>query len=416
MNRTKISNGVHLTCINTDKFSTECFSLTFLRPIDTIDPSFMSILPYVLLAGCEKYPNIEKINQKLDFLYGAKIEPIVRKKGEFLCITFTCYIIDSKFANGENLLNSIFDMLLEIVYNPLVKNGSFDKDIVNSEKNNLINRINSIKNDKRVYANVRMFEIMCKNEPFGINQFGTVESVEKIDEFSLFTQYNDIIKNSQIEIFYCGVGDIKTLNFENFSNRSPQKIELNNTEYNPIPHEITENMNISQGKLSMGFRTNILATDKKYPALVLFNTIFGGSTSSKLFENVREAMSLCYYASSSIEKIKGVMSVNSGIEIENFKVAKDAILQQFEDMKSGEFSVEDINSAKLTVLNNLKSVKDSNLSLDDFYLSQAICEITDDIDKLIADIDIVSKQQIIDVANIVKLDTTFFLKGDVKND
>lgn len=416
LNRIEISQGVSLTSVETEKFNTETISVTFLRPISSINPSFMAILPYVLIAGCEKYQNIEKISQKLDFLYGAKIEPLIRKKGEFLCLTFVCDVIDSKFAKDENLLQNAFDLLLEILYKPLVINGSFDEKIVENEKNNLINRINSLKNDKIRYANNRMYEIMCKNEPFGINQLGTVESAEKIDKISLFENYNEIISNSMVEIFYCGSSDIRILDFSKFKARKCKEIEQSSVKIIPKTTEVVENMNISQGKLSMGFRTNITANDENYPHLMLFNTIFGGSTSSKLFENVREALSLCYYASSSVEKIKGVMCVNSGIEVENFEIAKKAILQQFTDIQDGNFTINDINSAKLTLLNNLKTAKDSKYSLEDFYLGQAICNNYGDIDELINKIDIVSKQQIIDASLEVKLDTIFFLKGDVNND
>lgn len=405
-----------MTSIKTDKFSTECIAITFLRPISSIDPSFMAILPYVLLRGSKIYPNIEQISKKLDFLYGAKIEPMIRKKGEFLCMTFVCDVIDSKFANDENVLAEAFEVLCEIIYNPLIENACFNKEIVESEKNNLVNRINGIKNDKRSYANLRMFEIMCKDEPFGKNQYGTVESVLKIDENMLYAHYNDVINNSQVEIFHCGQSDIKRLDFTKIEKREIEKYQENIIKPSNKITEIVENMNISQGKISIGFRTQIDAKSQMYPALVIFNSIFGGSTTSKLFENVREEMSLCYYASSSIEKIKGVMSVNSGIEIENYEVAKTAILKQFTDMQEGDFSNEDINSAKLTVLNNLNSAKDSKYALEDFYLGQAICENLEQIDDLILAVDRVSKQQIIDVANMIKTDTIFFLKGQVNDD
>ncbi|MFI3227210.1 MAG: pitrilysin family protein [Clostridia bacterium] len=416
MNKIKISDGVNLTSISTNKFSTECLSLTFLRPINTIDPSFMAILPHILLSGSKNYPSIELISKKLDYLYGAKIEPIIRKKGEFLCMSFVCDVIDSKFVNNENLLKEIFDILTDIIYNPLVECEKFDKNIVENEKNNLINRINSVKNDKRSYANTRMFEIMCKNEPFGLSRFGTIESAKNIDECNLFKQYNNIINNSQVEIFYCGSSDISSLDLQKIPARKSLVSKLQSVSYSPNTTEIVETMNISQGKLSIGFRTNILANDPLYPALAMFNTIFGGSTTSKLFENVREAMSLCYYASSNIEKIKGVMSVNSGIEVHNFEIAKEAILKQFFDIQQGNFSQQEINSAKLTLLNNLNSAKDSKYALEDFYLGQAICCLDDEIDELISAIDSVSKQQIIDAALMVTIDTIFFLKGDLKND
>ena len=416
MERTNIVDGVHLTNINTEKFSSSIFSITFLKPISKVNPSVMAILPYVLLRGSKNYDNLEKINQKLDSLYGAKIEPLVRKKGEHLCITFVTTFINSEFASNIDLLSEVYALLSEIIWNPLIENNEFNKAIVESEKTNLINRINSLKNDKRIYANAKMFEIMCGAEPYGLSRFGTVEQAEKITSENLFKEYNDIIKTSQVEIFYCGKENIKEVDLSKITPRQEEKVEIKTKFDKPNVKEVIESLDITQGKLSIGFRTNVTATDKNYPALTMFNTILGGSTNSKLFVNVRENMSLCYYASAGIDKIKGVMSINSGIEIKDFLVAKEAILKEFNDMLEGNFTTEDINSAKLTLLNNLDSSKDSPFALEDFYLTNSILKSNSDIELLKNDIDKISKGEIIDVGKSIFLDTIFFLKGVDNND
>lgn len=416
MNRIKISDGVNLTSVITEKFSSERFVISFIRPISAINPSVMSILPFVLLGGCEKFPSILELNKKLDSLYGSRIEPIVRKNGENLIISFNCDVISSDFTNDCDILNQVYEILLEIIYNPLVVGGYFSSEIVNSEKNNLISRINSMKNDKRVYANNRMLEIMCKNEPFSTCTFGTINQVENIDEISLFNDYSDIINNSKIELFYCGKNGVNSLDFSKIKSNFSGDFIVEKQHHNPTCHEIIETLDISQGKLSLGFRTNISATDPLYPALILFNTIFGGSTSSKLFENVREKMSLCYYASSQIDRTKAIMTVNSGIEIKDFEVAKNAILGQFSDILNGNFTDEEINSAKLTVVNNFRSVSDSKSAIEQFYLTQIICSTNCDINSLISSVENCSKAQIMQVGSMIKLDTIYFLKGDEKND
>lgn len=416
MNRIKISNGVNLTHINTEKFSTERFVLSFLRPISSVNPSFMSILPFVLLGGCKKFPSILELNKKLDSLYGSKIEPIVRKDGENLIISFLCDVINNDFTNNENLLEEVFNILLEIIYNPLVSEKKFNTEVVNSEKNNQISRINAMKNDKRVYANNRMLELMCKNEPFSISTFGTIENTEKINETNLYNEYLDVISNSKIELFYCGKNSVDSLNFDKITSNFSGELVVENNQYSPVCHEIIETLDISQGKLSMGFRTNMTASDDLYPALILFNTIFGGSTSSKLFENVREKMSLCYYASSRIDRTKSIMTVNSGIEIDKFEIAKKAILEQFNDVVIGNFTDEEINSAKLTVINSLRSSFDSSMAMESYYMTQIICSTNEEISTLISAIENCSKEQIMQAGSNIKLDTIYFLKGDEKND
>lgn len=412
MKRLKINDGVFLNHINTSKFESESLIITFTKPISECEASKMALLPYVLNSGSKNYPTSLLIQRKLKSLYGAVIEPSVRKKGEFLTISIASAFIKSKYTDGESLLLKVYDIAHDILFNPLVLDGSFDEKIVEAEKNNLIDLINSQKNDKRVYANRRMFEIMCKNEPYSLNKYGKATEVSKITAKNLFETYINVIETAEVNIFYSGSEKIENIDFSNFKARK----ELNyktKTKFDKVNvNEVIETLDITQGKLSMGFRTNITANDEDYPALVMFNTMLGGSTSSKLFTNVREKMSLCYYASSNIDKIKGVMSINSGVEAANYKIAKEAILKEFEDMKKGEFTNEELISAKLTVVNNLKMAKDSTYATEDFYLTNALLKDNNDIDKLIEDIEKVSKGQIVAAANKVVLDTIYFLKGD----
>lgn len=412
MEKIQITNGVNLTNILTDKFSSSLLSITFSKPISEVNPSVMSILPYILLRGSKKFENLTKINAKLDSLYGASIEPLIRKKGEYLCISFVATFINSDFASNEDLLEEVYDMVCEIIWNTLTENDEFNAEMLESEKNNLINRINNLKNDKRIYANTRMFEIMCSQEPYGLSRFGTTEQAENIDNKSLYKEYLNILDTAEVDIFYSGKENIKDIKLDKIKARNISEISIKTKFDKPNIKEVIETLDISQGKLSMGFRTNITANDENYPALAMFNTMLGGSTSSKLFENVREKMSLCYYASSGIDKIKGVMSINSGIEIKNFDIAKKAILKEFDDMQNGKFSDDEINSAKLTLINNLNSSKDDPFALEDFYLTNSILKCETSIDELKIATQKISKGDIINVAKNVFLDTIYFLKGE----
>ncbi|MCQ2420996.1 MAG: insulinase family protein, partial [Clostridia bacterium] len=170
-------------------------------------------------------------------------------------------------------------------------------------------------------------------------------------------------------------------------------------------------MDVTQGKLSMGFRTGCTMRDADYPAMLMMNTIFGGGISSKLFVHVREEMSLCYYAGSALDAHKGVMMVNSGIEFDQFETARDEILHQLDACREGDISDYEFDSAKGYLLSDLKAGMDSPGRLDEFYLSRSLMGLDESMEDLAARIRTVTKQQVMDAANRVKLDTVFFLEG-----
>lgn len=412
MNTREIVKGVNLHYLNTNKFQTQTLSIKFTQKITKENAGKTAIIPYVLLQGSKKYSTSTILQCKLKELYGAKIVPQVTKKGEYQTISLNCNFINHSYADGQNLLNEVYEILMELIFSPLVNSSKFDENIVKAEKNNLIDLIKSQKNDKIVYANIRMFENMCKNENYSLCRFGTEETVETITSENLYEFYINFLNTARIDISYIGSENPKDLDFKQFTEREMfKKVEKEDYE-NINVNEIIETMNVTQGKLSIGFRTNTISTDKDYPALLLCNTIFGGSTGSKLFRNVREKMSLCYYASSGVEKFKGVMSVNSGIENKDFDIAKNAILREFSDIQKGEITADEMESAKFTIVNNLKSMQDDQNAVLDYYFGNNLVNCDVNIDDLMKSVEKVSINEVVEVAKKIKLDTVYFLKGE----
>lgn len=419
--REKLGNGIDFTCISTDKFKTSCLSINFVLPIKDISCALFAALPKVLRQGTADYPDIEKIGVKLDSLFGARIEPFARKRGETLSVGFVSDVIDERYAlGGEGLLKDTIGILGKLVFDPYLEESHFSKSYVEGEKENLKDEIAAQINDKRTYAVTRLYEIMCKTEPFGKNAIGTIDQANQIDTDLLQKAYFDMLKKAHIKLFYCGSENsekVKNIFMSVLAEQDREELFEVETKVIKDVHKVktvTEEMDVSQGKLSLGFRTGVTANDGDYSALMLFNTAYGASTSSKLFLNVREKKSLCYYAASSNEKLKGVMAVTSGIEEKNFDIAREEILFQLDSIKKGQISDDEVLSAKKTITGSLTSLKDSPLSLEGFYLTQAICENNADVDDIIADVSKVTRDEIIAVSNKIKLDTVYFLKGGNK--
>ncbi len=417
INQIELAPGVNLRAVQTDKFKTACFSVNFLRPHTKTDAAADALLPSVLLRATEKYPDIRSISTHLDELYGATFGTLVRRKGEVKLLGFYADFVEDAFLpERESVFLPMTDFLREVLFRPLTENGVFCAACVEGEKQNLINAIEASLNDKRSYAALRLQQLMCEGEAYGVPRLGTAEAVRTITPESLWEHYQTVLKTSRIEVFYAGrrsAEEAAALLAPVFAHREAEPFIPFSTQVLRSArqlHEWEETMDVTQGKLVMGLRTGITVSDEDYPALLLLNAVFGAGMTSKLFVNVREKLSLCYYAGSSIEKFKGMMFISSGIAFENYETAKQAILHELEDCKGGIISDEELESARRQVLSALRAAMDSPAQMDEFYCGMALCEY-DDYPALMQKIERLTGDDLSRAAKKLTLDTIFFLKG-----
>ena len=419
--RKKIMPDTYLTYVKTDKFKTCCLSINLITKLDRDTAAKNALLPRVLLRGTSSHPDMESINNYLDELYGARIVPMVRKKGEMHCLGFLANFIDDDFVpGGEKILEKATSLIGEMLLSPNTKGGLLVGEYVESEKKNLIDDIRAGINDKRRYSIDKLFELMCGGEAFGINRLGRESSAEAITAQSLTAHYKDVLSKSRIEVFYCGAHEQQraedavrsALSSLPRSERAAEVLtQVLLDAKTEKPRDFTEKMDVNQGKLSMGFRLGNSMLSPNYAALLVFNAVFGGSVTSKLFSNVREKLSLCYYASSLIEKHKGVMAVASGVEFSKFETARDEILAQLEAIKNGDISDWELLSAKRAVITSIKSTMDKTIGLEELFFDQAVASNKLTPDETAALADSVTREEIIEIAQGVQLDTIYYLTG-----
>lgn len=414
----EIAPGVRLHALQSDKFKTACFSVSFVKPHDRESAAMDALLPSVLLRATEKYPDIRSISTRLDELYGATFGTLVRRKGEVKLTGFYADFIEDDFLPaGEEVFAPMVEFMREVLYAPYTENGCFCPCFVEGEKENLINAIESNLNDKRGYATMQLLAAMCAQERYGVPRLGKVEDVEKITPESLWKHYRELLENAPVEIFYAGrrsAEEAAACFRKAFANR--RTVVKRPLETLVIPkadavREISEAMDVTQGKLVMGLRTGITLLDKEYPALLMLNAVLGAGMTCKLFVNVREKLSLCYYASSMIEKYKGIMLISSGVDFENYEKAKNAILAELEACKKGDITEEEMESARLQILSSLRSFLDSPAQLDDFYCGMAIAGGMD-IPEIMTAVEKLTVEDVAAAARQTSMDTIYFLKGE----
>ncbi len=413
--RVQLADGVYLTYLPARKFKTSLLSAQFVTPLRQETASAWALLPAVLRRGTVRYPDLETLSAQLDRLYGASVEYTIRKKGENQCVGFVASFIDDSFApGGEKLLEPAADLVGELICDPVTERGRFVGAYFDSEKTNLIDAIRSQINDKRDYAAARLLQEMCAGEPYGVSRLGDEKTAEKLQMKKLYAQYGELISTARLELFYIGSAQLKRVRraLANAFATLPRDGIRDIAAAAPHParaevRTITEELDVTQGKLCMGFTCG----SSDHTALLLGNTLFGGSSNSKLFLNVREKLSLCYYASSAYHRQKGLITVSSGIEFADYQRAYDEILRQLEAVQKGRLEDWEMGGARSTLLNAYASMGDSQGKLENFYLGQAATGQTESPEDLAAQLRDVTDERVFRAMETVGLDTVYFLKG-----
>lgn len=412
---TDIKEGIRLHKIKTNKYKTNLMSVFLTSKLSRDDITKKALILTVLRRGTNNLKTQEEISKKLEELYGASFDCGIDKLGDKHVLKFYVESLNEQYLyQKEDILSQSLNILFDIVFNPLLENGVFKQEYIDEEKQNLRIIIEGQKDNKAAYATQRCIEEMYKEKPYGLYKYGYVEDLEKIDSKNLYEAYLDLIKTCKIDIFVSGDFDEKTLEEKVKSNQQISKLEPRKVEYLDEESEssntqeenvVRENMQISQGKLNIGL--DVLSDNKS--AVSVYNAILGGGANSKLFQNVREKASLAYSAGSIYIKPKSKIIIKTGIEHKNYEKALQIIKEQIDDMKNGKFSDEDIQHAKELIIASFKAMQDEQDSEISFYFGREIQKESKDIDKQIKEVSEVTKQNIVDVANKIKINTIFFL-------
>ncbi len=414
-----IKEGIKVHLIDDGKFKTNLVAVFLTTPLSREYVTYDAVLSSTLRRGSKNMPTQDAISKKLEEMYGAEFDCGLDKTGDNHVLKFYMESINDKFLpqNDINMLKTTVEKLIEIVFNPLTKNDALEKEFVEQEKQKIKQIIEGKIDNKAKYALDRCIEEMYVGKAYGLYKYGYIEDLEAINEKNLYEYYNRLISECKIDIFISGNldNDIVSIvrnneNIKKLNGRNPNYIIRNEEDLNITEEKVvTESMEVTQGKLVIGAHITDISEQQKYDALV-YNNILGGSANSKMFQNVREKASLAYTASSNYMRYKNNIFINCGIEIKNYEKALEIIKKQLEDMKNGDFSDEDIENAKKGIVSTIKSIEDEQDTKITYFFGQELTNSNVSLDDYINIIERVSKENIIEIANKVKIDTIYFLK------
>lgn len=412
-----LQNGVEGLFIKNNRFNTTLISYNFYLPLKKETVAANALLPFMLTSCSKKYPDFSKLNYKLAKLYGARLNASAEKYGDYQLLKMTISVINDRFSlEGESLVKTASELLLGLIFEPNTENNTFMEDDMKREKRKAIEHIKSEISEKRIYAKKRLIEEIYADEPYGLPKCGTIEDVEAITGESLYNAWENMLKESFVRVQVVGACVPSGL-FDDIAERF-NLVERNNitnckistpTKSIAKPKNVTDYMDVAQGKLCLGFSSDIYGNDDNTLPLMVMSDIFGGGPYSRLFSNVREKLSLCYYCSSATIRQKGLITVESGVETQNCEKAEKEILNQLEIVKKGEFTDFEFESSIKSITDSLNTYNDSQNSIDLWYTIKV------NNDRLYSPSDIaemvskITRDDVVNAAKGVKLHTVYKL-------
>lgn len=417
--QTEIKKGIKLHTIKTEKFKTNLIAIMLTTKLNRENVTKNALVPAVLRRGTKNLTTQEEINKKLEEMYGASLDCGLDKTGDNQVLKFYIETVNDEFLpqEAENMLKTSLEKIFEFVFNPYLENGCFKKEYVEQEKENIKQIIDGKIDNKARYSLDRCIEEMYKDKPYGLYKYGYVEDMKNINEKNLYEYYQQLINECKIDIFVSGIIDEETENIIK-NNENIIKLKDREPQYNgpeiiakrtEKENDVQESMDVTQGKLIIGMDLDIDDDNLRFD-IMIYNSIFGGSANSKLFQNVREKASLAYTASSSYYRFKNNIFINCGIEIKNYEKALEIIKQQIEDMKKGDFTDEEVANAKKGIIASIKTIDDEQDTEITYFFSQELSKSKCNIEQYMQRISEVTKDKVVDVANKVSINTVYFLK------
>ena len=397
-----------VTRLKTESFKIDEIAVFLTMPLDKETITKNALIPAILRRGTSNLKSQLEIGRKLEEMYGAGFNCGIDKTGDYCVLKFYIETLSNKFLpNNENISQEAVKLIMDIIFNPLVVNNAFSEEYVKQEKENLEKVIKARKDNKANYAYNRCLEEMFKDEPYGLFKYGYLEDLEKINAKNLYEYYKEMIKNCKIDVIINGV-DADELEVPEVTENLDNAIVMNEYKHttSEIPKIIKESIDVQQGKLIIGMD----APTENRDAVTMYNVVLGGGANSKLFQNVREKASLAYSAGSSYLRRKNAVMIKTGIELQNYDKALKIIEQQLEDMKNGKITDDEIKAGRQLILASLRMIPESQEDTIAFYFDQQLFNENLTVDEYCKKLESVTKEQIVDVANKIRINTIYYLE------
>ena len=414
--RKKYPNGINLTKIYDSKFKSFGIVIKLIVPNDKTKVPLYTLALDILATSSRKYPEMEQLSKELSNLYSASIGSGASKISEYfsLSLTLNC-ICDEYTIDNEQVSEKATELFLDCLLDPNLENGVFANKYFRLCRDDLIDDTDAIINNKRRYAGILANKRIYKGENYSLSAFDYRDVLKNASPEQVTEAYYELLKKAYIDIFVTGGNNDDKITDIIISRLSElERAPFGEPEYDsfsPLKTEVcrdSETIEANQSQLIMAYKTD---NYNEY-ASKLFNSMLGALPTSKLFMNVREKMSLCYYCDAMLSEFKGTLIINSGLDSNNISLAQEAITEQLEAIQNGDFTDEEMDNAKLYLSEAYLSNYDSKYDICTWYSFQFSHGTFDTPEEKGRKIKAVTRKMLIEEAKHYKLDTVFVLKGE----
>lgn len=423
MNLRDLCRGVQSLTLTDTRFKTAQITVGLFLPLSRDTVEEYAILPRLMARACASYPDFTALNRRLNELYGASVAGQVMRIGEAQGLLLTAECTDDRYAlDGERITAACAELLCDMLFSPAFENGCFRVEDVETERRCLAEEVRAQINDKRWYARRRAEQVLCEGEAYSIGACGQADVIEALTPERVTAAWRKMLKHATVRLILQGpepmpqVEEAFRAGFSAVVGRDPLPCITDTKAHRPAVRRETERMEINQSKLVMGFRTDTAEPDADVGAMRLMNAVLGGTPSSLLFRNVREKLSLCYYCSSAYDRMKGILLVQSGVDEANAVRTEEEVLRQVEALAQGNFTDEDVESARRLVLQSFEAVGDSQSALAAWYVSQTLLDNQRTPDEVRAELAAIDREAIIRAAKKLRLECVYLLAQEEQTD
>ena len=411
-----LPSGKHLLYEKTNKYKGEFLTALYITPSKRENMTVSNLVSSVLLRGCSKYRTQQELSKRCEELYALSINSGSQRYGAMHAFSFALSMLSNRYSiDGTDITSEAIKLLNDIVHKPLISNGGFDARYTEREKINLRDALAAQINSKSAYARRRTVELMCDGETAGIFADGYIDDIKDITSHSAAEHLKRTLDSSELLVTYVGSCEPDALcdNIEHdlfasdiaYQKTAPQKHTAQKY------RNLSEHMDVTQSKVVVGFRSPRNLFDADYIKFALFNELFGGGTASRLFLNVREKQSLCYYCNSRSYALDGITLVEAGVKKGDAEVLTDAVYKQLDDIKNGNISDSEFDCAKRSLTHGYMSVLDSPSSVSSWYTSRFMANRYDSPLDATHSLKNVTKDNIVEMARDLTPDCRFVLEG-----
>ena len=414
----QLPHKMTLLHLSEQSFRTDRLTGVFALPLCPETAAEYAILPGLLTRSCAAYPTLAGFSRRLDELYGASVQSEIIRVGGWQLLTFSISYLNRRYTlDGSDLTAACTALLLDMLFEPALADGASPADVFAQEQRCLLERLQGEMNNKRMYARQRCEELLCPDHPFSCNPNGTEETVRALTPQAAETARQRMLAEANIHWLYQSADDTAPLireldeRFSTLSQRSSAVVNAD-TSFTIKESALTEYMPLRQAKLVLGFRIAVTEPEGPVQAAQLMNTLWGGCATSLCFTHVREEQSLCYYCASSYDKFQGVLLVDSGVQPENAQRTKEEVLKQLDAIREGNFSDDELEAARRSLIQRYVSAADHPEALENFYIGQTIYDTYHTPEDMAQRLAAITREDVCRAARLTHFDTTYLLMPD----